>query len=238
MPLLSYFNPPLDTISSMIDIDKLKLLKLLYQYRSLGFEYFNEYKSPLHVKKNSSLKGKNLKDIENQIKKCHLCQLAKTRKNIVIGEGNPNAELMFIGEAPGANEDETGRPFVGRAGQLLTKIIENVLNLKRKDVYIANIVKCRPPNNRVPTLEEVAACKPFLLEQIELINPKLIVALGSTSYHHLSGDYDMSISKIRGEILNFGEAKLIPTYHPSFLLRNPSAKKDVYADMLKVKSLL
>lgn len=222
----------------MTNIEKLKLLKLLYQYRSIGFEYFNDYQPALHVNKDEDFNGKSLKEIEKQIRKCHLCNLAKTRKNIVVGEGNPNADLMFIGEAPGANEDQTGRPFVGRAGQLLTKIIENVLNLKREDVYIANIIKCRPPNNRVPTLEEVAACKPYLMEQIKFINPKLIVALGSTSYHHLSGDYDMSISRIRGEILNFGSAKLIPTYHPSFLLRNPSAKKDVYADMLKVKNLL
>lgn len=221
----------------MTQIEKIRLLKLLYQYRAMGIEYFKEY-NPIRADINMPANISSLTEIEEKIKKCHLCPLAKTRKNIVVGEGNPNADLMFIGEAPGANEDETGKPFVGRAGMLLTKIIENVLHLKREDVYIANIVKCRPPNNRVPTLEEVASCKPYLLEQIKIINPKLIVALGSTSYHHLSEDYNMPISKIRGEILEFGNAKLIPTYHPSFLLRNPSAKKDVFADMLKVKNLL
>ena len=221
----------------MTQIEKIRLLKLLYQYRAMGIEYFKEY-NPIRADINMPANISSLTEIEEKIKKCHLCPLAKTRKNIVVGEGNPNADLMFIGEAPGANEDETGKPFVGRAGMLLTKIIENVLHLKREDVYIANIVKCRPPNNRVPTLEEVASCKPYLLEQIKIINPKLIVALGSTSYHHLSEDYNMPISKIRGEILEFGNAKLIPTYHPSFLLRNPSAKKNVFADMLKVKNLL
>ncbi len=221
----------------MTQIEKIRLLKLLYQYRAMGIEYFKEY-NPIRSDINMPANISSLTEIEEKIKKCHLCPLSKTRKNIVVGEGNPNADLMFIGEAPGANEDETGKPFVGRAGMLLTKIIENVLHLKREDIYIANIVKCRPPNNRVPTLEEVASCKPYLLEQIKIINPKLIVALGSTSYHHLSEDYNMPISKIRGEILEFGNAKLIPTYHPSFLLRNPSAKKYVFADMLKVKNLL
>ena len=217
-------------------MEKAKLLKLLYQYRSMGFEYFREYKQNSTIKIKTS--STNLAEIEKKVKNCHLCPLSKTRKNVVFGEGNKNANLMFIGEGPGANEDESGKPFVGRAGMLLTKIIENVLNLKREDVYIANIVKCRPPNNRVPTLEEVTVCKPYLQEQIAMIRPKIIVALGSTSYHHLSDDYNMSISKIRGEILEYGDAKLIPTYHPSYLLRNPSAKKDVFADMLKVKKLL
>ncbi len=217
-------------------MEKAKLLKLLYQYRSMGFEYFKDYRQPNTSKEDISVS--TLDEIEKKVKNCHLCPLAKSRKNVVFGEGNKNAKLMFIGEGPGANEDESGKPFVGRAGMLLTKIIENVLNLKREDVYIANIVKCRPPNNRVPTLEEVTACKPYLEEQIAIINPKIIVALGSTSYHHLSDDYSMPISKIRGEILEYGDAKLVPTYHPSYLLRNPSAKKDVFADMLKVKKLL
>ncbi len=217
-------------------MEKAKLLKLLYQYRSMGFEYFREYKQNSTIKIKTS--STNLIEIERRVKNCHLCPLSKTRKNVVFGEGNKNADLMFIGEGPGANEDESGKPFVGRAGMLLTKIVENVLNLKREDVYIANIVKCRPPNNRVPTLEEVTVCKPYLQEQIAMIHPKIIVALGSTSYHHLSDDYNMPISKIRGEVLEYGDAKLIPTYHPSYLLRNPSAKKDVFADMLKVKKLL
>ncbi len=219
----------------MTTIDKTKLLKLLYQYRCCGFEYFKEYKPVNMVTRNIS---GSFQDLTNRVFNCHVCTISKNRKNVVFGEGNKNASLMFIGEAPGANEDETGRPFVGRAGMLLTKIIEKVLELKREDVYISNIIKCRPSNNRVPTMEEVTACKPYLLEQISSIKPKIIVALGSTSYHHLTGEYDLPISRVRGEVLEFGDAKLIPTYHPSFLLRNPSAKKDVFADMLKVKKLL
>jgi DNA polymerase len=221
----------------MTQIDQIKLLKLLYQYRAMGFEYFKEYK-PVQQQDNLDILPNEMENLKKDVSHCHLCDLAKSRKNIVFGEGNENADLMFIGEGPGANEDQSGRPFVGRAGELLTKIIENVLNLKREDVYIANIVKCRPPENRVPTLEEVSACKPYLLAQIKMVKPKIIVALGSTSFHHLTGEYETPISKIRGEVLEFGQAKLIPTYHPSFLLRNPSSKKEVFEDMLKVKGML
>jgi len=219
----------------MTKIEKAKLLKLLYQYRSLGFEYFKEYKPANMINQEIS---DNLGVMKEKVSNCHLCSISNSRKNVVFGEGNEDASLMFIGEAPGANEDKLGRPFVGKAGMLLVRIIENVLNLKREDVYITNIIKCRPPNNRVPTLEEVTSCKPYLLEQISVIKPKVIVALGSTSYHHLTGDYDIPISRVRGEVLEFADAKLIPTFHPSFLLRNPSAKKEVFLDMLKVKKLL
>lgn len=121
---------------------------------------------------------------------------------------------------------------------MLTKMIENVLLLKREDVYMANIIKCKTPENRVPTPEEVASCKPYLMQQIQTVNPKIIVALGPTSFHHLTGEYDTPIDKVRGVVMNFGKAKLVPTFHPSFLLRNPSAKKEVYADMLKIRSML
>lgn len=217
-------------------IKKIHLLNLLYQYRAMGFEYFKEYK-PV-VEEEHSFLPNEMQTLHANVQNCHLCELAKRRKNVVFGEGNEHAKLMFIGEAPGASEDETGHPFVGRAGQLLTKIINNVLNLSRDDVYIANVIKCRPPENRVPSMDEVSACKPYLLQQIKMVNPRIIVALGSTSFHHLTGEYNTPISKVRGEILEFGNAKLIPTFHPSFLLRNPSAKKEVYADMLKVKGML
>ncbi|MBE0490794.1 MAG: uracil-DNA glycosylase [Sulfurospirillum sp.] len=217
--------------------DKIKFLRLLYQYRAMGFEYFYDYK-PSKKFETTTYLSNDLEAIAKSVKGCYLCNLAKNRKNTVFGEGNIHAKVMFIGEAPGANEDEMGKPFVGRAGQLLTKIIENVLQLQRKDVYIANVIKCRPPENRVPTPEEVGECKPYLLQQIKLISPQIIVALGATSFHHLTGEYDTPISKIRGEVLEFAGAKLIPTYHPSFLLRNPSAKKDVFEDMLKVKAML
>jgi DNA polymerase len=222
----------------MTSIQKIHLLHKLYKYRALGYEYI-AYEHNLTSKPGTiSQPSATLDALAHSIRNCHLCPLSKSRKNIVFGEGNQRADLMFIGEAPGATEDETGRPFVGLAGQLLTKIIENVLHVKRSEVYVANIVKCRPKNNRVPTLEEADACRPFLMEQIELVKPRIIVALGSTSYHHLTGEFDTKISQIRGSVIDFGGAKLIPTYHPSFLLRNPSAKRDVYHDMLKVKSLL
>lgn len=169
--------------------------------------------------------------------KCHLCDLSKSRTNVVFGEGNPHAEIMFIGEGPGATEDSMGRPFVGRSGELLTKMIENVLLIPRKEVYIANIVKCRPPNNRAPTPTEAHTCQPFLLKQIALVKPKLIVTLGATAYHYLTGD-ETGISKVRGSIVQQKGYTLIPTYHPSFLLRNPSAKKDVFEDLKKVKALM
>lgn len=217
---------------------KAHLLYQLYQYKALGFEYTKETTALKSASKNSIPLPNSLEEMKKAAHSCHLCPLAKTRRNVVFGEGNIRANLMFIGEGPGANEDESGRPFVGRAGELLTKIINNVLGLSRQDVYIANIVKCRPPKNRVPTLQEVDACKPYILQQIQMINPKIIVALGSTSYHHLTAEYDTKISQVRGEVFEFGNAKLIPTFHPSFLLRNPSAKKEVFHDMLRVKGLL
>ncbi len=193
---------------------------------------------PIQLKTNTPVQLPNdLDSLRTLVLQCHLCDLSKTRKNVVFGEGNPHAKLMFIGEGPGATEDETGRPFVGRAGQLLTKMIENVLEISRSEVYIANIVKCRPPGNRVPTPKEAQTCLPYLLKQIEIINPKIMVALGSTSYRWLTGD-NTPITKIRGHELEFQGRILIPTFHPSYLLRNPSKKKEAYQDLLKIKELL
>ncbi len=220
-------------------MQQLKLLKQLYQLKSFGYDYFDE---PRFVEKIADAQHTALPNTLEALRECtlscHLCGLSKTRKHVVFGEGNPNAKLMFVGEGPGEMEDNTGRPFVGRAGQLLTKIIENVLELRREDVYIANIVKCRPPGNRVPTPEEANTCKPYLLKQIEIISPQIIVSLGSTSYRYLTGEMHTPISRVRGEVIDFGKYKLVPTFHPSYLLRNPSAKRDVYQDMLKVKAML
>ncbi len=214
------------------------MLQELYLLRALGFEYIKPTNVTKEATKQSSEMPSSLSKMNQLANSCHLCGLSKTRKNIVFGEGSKDADLMFIGEGPGAREDETGRPFAGRSGELLDKIIKNVLKLKREDVYIANIVKCRPPNNRVPTMDEANACRAYLKEQIKIVKPKVIVALGSTSYHHLTQEFDTKISRVRGEVYDFLGAKLVPTYHPSFLLRNPSAKKDVYHDMLRVKELL
>jgi len=214
-------------------MDKISKLKYLYSLKSAGVEFFEGFKS-----KDENIKmPSELKELEQICKNCTLCDLSKTRTNVVFGEGNPKAKLMLIGEGPGEMEDKTGRPFVGRAGALLTKIIENVLNLKREDLYIANIVKCRPPNNRVPTIEEAKTCKPYLLKQIEIINPEILVCLGKTAFMYLL-DSDMPISKVRGQIFEFKGKKVIPTFHPSYLLRNPSAKKESFKDFLLIKGML
>lgn len=220
----------------MTHIEKIRLLKLLYQYRAMGFEYFQEYR-PLSLSKQPVL-SHNLEELKTSVAQCHLCALAKSRKNVIFGAGNLKAKVMFIGDNPGVSEDESGMLFTGKSGEMLANMIEKVLLLSKEEVYVTTILKCKTPDNRVPTPEEVACCKPYVMQQIQTIRPQIIVALGSTSFHHLTGEYDTPIDKIRGSVLNFGEAKLIPTFHPSFLLRNPSAKKEVFADMLKVRSML
>ena len=222
----------------MENLQNLKLLRDLYRYKSLGYTYFSDIKKPVISLQTDIDLPNSLEQLSLTAHQCSLCTLANSRKQVVFGEGNPAADIMFVGEGPGAVEDETGRPFVGKSGELLTKIIETTLGVKREEVYIANIVKCRPPLNRVPSKEEAQKCIPFLMKQIELVKPKIIITLGATSYQYLSGDYDSAISKIRGEMIQFSSALLMPTFHPSFLLRNPSAKKYVFLDMQKVKALL
>ncbi len=222
----------------MVVLQKAKLLKQLYVHRALGYEYIKPTDATDDALEFSNALPSSLDELSVLVDSCHLCPLAKTRKNVVFGEGNVKAKLMFIGEAPGTSEDDLARPFMGLTGELLDKIITNVLELKREDVYIANIIKCRPPNNRVPSLEEVSSCRPYIMEQIKAVSPDIIVALGSTSYHHLTKDYNVKISQVRGEVFDFAGAKLIPTFHPNFLLRNPSAKKEVFHDMLRVKRML
>ena len=179
-----------------------------------------------------------LLSLREHIGDCTRCKLHKQgRRQVVFGVGNPNAQLMFVGEAPGADEDIQGEPFVGKAGQLLTRIIE-AIGMKRSEVYIANVIKCRPPGNRNPEPDEVATCEPFLNEQIDLIRPRVIVALGSFAAHALLKT-DAPISRLRGRVHDYrGGAKLIPTFHPAFLLRTPERKRDVWEDMKKVRALL
>jgi len=168
---------------------------------------------------------------------CSRCKLhAQGRKQVVFGVGNPDADLMFVGEAPGADEDIQGIPFVGRAGQLLTKMIE-AINLRREDVYIANVIKCRPPGNRNPEPDEIAQCEPFLFQQIDAIRPRVIVALGSFAAKTLLRSEE-SISRLRGRVYDFHGAQLIPTFHPSFLLRSPDRKRDAWEDLKKARALL
>ncbi|MDA2937298.1 uracil-DNA glycosylase [Acidobacteria bacterium AH-259-A15] len=175
----------------------------------------------------------SLEEIRQEIGDCQRCKLWEHRTHIVFGVGNPKADLMFVGEAPGADEDAQGIPFVGRAGQLLTKIIE-AIDLTRDQVYIANILKCRPPDNRNPEPDEVETCEGFLFKQIEVIQPKIIVALGRYAAQTLLRT-KAPITRIRGEFFQFQGSFLIPTFHPSYLLRNPFAKREVWEDMKAIR---
>jgi len=231
---------------------------ILEFYKELGFE-----RLPLHMEKwsngamehhsntpilqhfnlpshaGSHNKVKALENLRDKIGDCQMCKLSNGRTNIVFGEGNANASIMFIGEAPGKDEDIQARPFVGEAGQILTSLINNMgkasgLNFTRKDVYIANIVKCRPPMNREPHADEIAACLPFLERQVEIIAPKIIMALGKVASHTLIGLETplarFSISKIRGQFFEYKGISVMPTYHPAYFLRNPKDKPLTWAD--------
>jgi DNA polymerase len=191
-------------------------------------------------KQNSGLpKIKTLNDIEKWLGECQRCGLCEGRNKIVFGTGNPKTKILFVGEGPGANEDKTGLPFVGRAGDLLNKIIE-AMSLSRDEIYIANIVKCRPPSNRVPLPEEIEECLPFLKAQIDVIKPQMIVALGLTAASTLSGKEE-TMGLLRGKFHSLAwdsTTPLMATYHPAYLLRNPAAKKVVWEDMkLVMKSM-
>lgn len=177
-----------------------------------------------------------LSAIREELGDCRRCGLGGLRRNLVFGEGNERAELVFVGEAPGEEEDRQGRPFVGRAGQLLTRIIE-AMGLSRRDVYICNILKCRPPGNRNPGPDEIAACEPFLVRQIEAIRPRVICALGTFSARTLLKLPD-PISRIRGRFYSYHGIRLMPTYHPAYLLRNPSFKKQVWEDVREIMKCL
>jgi uracil-DNA glycosylase len=178
-----------------------------------------------------------MEEVRDWVDWCTKCRLNEGRTTIVFGEGNEKARLVFVGEGPGADEDKQGRPFVGRAGQMLNRIIENVLGLKREDVYIANIVKCRPPGNRTPLPDECATCIPYLYKQLEIINPEIVVALGSIAAHNLLTTEE-TIGRLRGRFHPYGSAQLMPTYHPAYLLRNPAEKRKVLEDMTKVREAL
>jgi len=180
--------------------------------------------------------NETLEDIRLDIGNCTRCPLWEGRTKIVHSEGNPKADLVFVGEAPGANEDAEGRPFVGKAGQLLNKIIE-AIGMKREDVFIGNINRCRPPGNRTPTLPEAHTCRPFLLREIAVIRPKVIVVLGNTATQNLL-DTKIGITKLRGEFQDYYGVKVMPTFHPAYLLRDPSKKRETWEDMKKVREEL
>jgi len=180
--------------------------------------------------------GDTLLNIRTDLGECTRCKLHKTRNKIVFGDGSPKAQLVFVGEGPGHDEDIQGLPFVGRAGKLLTQMIE-AMGLQRQDVYICNVVKCRPPENRLPEKDEITPCSPFLLRQLDAIDPKVIVCLGACSAQTLL-ETNRGISQFRGQWLEFRGRKLMATYHPAYLLRNPSAKSEVWKDLQKVMAVL
>jgi len=177
-----------------------------------------------------------LSELKSICSKCNRCRLHEGRNNVVFGEGNINTDLMFIGEGPGSNEDRLGRPFVGKAGNLLDKMLK-AIDLERSEIYISNIVKCRPPGNRNPDESEIEKCLPYLRWQVKIIQPKIIISLGSVSANVLIDD-NIKITKDRGRIYNKGNIKFIPTLHPAYLLRNPQAKKDSWEDFKLISKTL
>jgi uracil-DNA glycosylase family 4 len=198
-----------------------------------GVNLLSGTESDLFSDSSEMYKAKTLEELRAAIGDCRRCKLWSGRTHLVFGVGNPQAKLMFIGEGPGRDEDLQGEPFVGRAGQLLTDIITKGMGLKREDVYIANVVKCRPPENRNPEPDEVASCEPFLKKQIDLIRPEIIIALGKFAVQTLL-QTKAPITKLRGHWHSYHGIKLMPTFHPAYLLRNPGDKKLVWEDIKKV----
>lgn len=211
------------------------LLKQLYQLKQLGYRYTSV--TPYQEEEPDFTLPNTLESLQKQAEECHLCTLSKSREKVVFGEGSMDANLMFVGDTPSNSDDSSGKVFTGRSGDLLSKMIENVLGVTRADVYITNVLKCRAIDTQTPSPTHAHTCHPYLLKQIELIKPKIIVALGETAYHYLTGD-DSEISKVRGTLHKQDGYTIIPTYHPNYLLRNPSAKKDVFDDLKKIKELM
>ena len=214
-----------------------QLRRLAVVDESLGFEPPTLSASALSYLRRKHPRMASLESLREYIGDCTRCKLCKRRKKLVFGEGSSGARLVFVGEGPGKEEDMEGRPFVGEAGKLLTKIIENGMGIERKDVYICNVVKCRPPNNRDPEKDEIETCFPFLEEQIRIINPEVICALGRIAARELS-KRDFQMTKERGKWFSYSDIPVMPTFHPAYLLRNPSAKRQVWEDAKKIMKQL
>ncbi len=196
----------------------------------------HELPLPYKIKEISQTEILPLDEIRSELGDCQRCKLHRTRRTLVFGEGNEKARLMLIGEGPGNEEDVQGRPFVGKAGQLLTKILQSI-EIQREEVYITNIIKCRPPQNRNPEPDEIENCYPFLLKQIQAIDPRIICALGTFAAHTLLKT-DAKITSLRGKAYDFSGIQVFPTYHPAYLLRNPEKKREVWEDMKQIARLL
>lgn len=215
---------------------KSKLLNHLNMINSMGYKYMQ----PLDLKEVNQLQvtmPNNYDALKSLAINCNLCELSKSRRAVVFGQGNLDADVMFITDSIATIEDELGKFYVGKSGQLLIKMIENVLGAGVNDFYITSVTKCCPSSNKVININEVNICKPYLEKQIALIRPKLIVTLGDLSYKHITSDLT-DFSQIRGKVLKYNNIDIIATFSPSFLLRNPSSKKEAYHDMLKIKSIM
>ncbi len=204
------------------------VIDILKFYEELGAEYIKKI--------NIKTKKEQLEEIFNSVKSCKKCELYKTRKNPVFGEGNADAKLMFVGEAPGKDEDIQGKPFVGRAGKLLNELLAEV-GIDRDDIYIANCLKCRPPNNRDPNSEELSSCFFYLKQQISIIQPYVIGTLGRYSTYQLTNEKG-ALGTLRGKVFTFGKIKIVPLYHPAYLLRNPNAIDIFLTDLKRLKELI
>lgn len=218
----------------MTKLVKNRVLNQLNYLKSFGYEYHESFDFFSNNIRNIKLPN-NINDLSISVSHCYLCELSKCRKNILFGYGSANSDIMFIGEEPSNSEDEIGSYYVGKSGELLIKMIENVLNITKEDIYYTTLVKCKSTNGL--NNSNIETCHDYLLKQIELIKPKLIVALGEKTYSYLLKNGD-NFSQIRGKELVFNGISLITTFSPTFLLRNPSSKKDAYYDMLKIKNYM
>ena len=208
------------------------LLKQLYQLKNLGYNYTDE-KPYSHEKKNLLELPNSLQALKQQAQNCHLCSLSKGRNHVVFGEGNPQADIMFIGDVPLEIEDNAGAIFLGRGGEMLTAMIEKVLNLSREQVYITNLLKCHPLLSKEVHESEFHTCKAYLFKEIELVKPKVIVTLGERAYQYLTNDFT-ALKEVRGTVIQQEGYSVVPTYHPNFLLKNPSFKREVFLDLKRV----
>ena len=212
------------------------LLKQLYQLKNLGYNYTDE-KPYSHEERDLLELPNSLQALKQQAQNCHLCSLSKGRNHVVFGEGTPQADIMFIGDVPLEIEDNAGTIFLGRGGEMLTAMIEKVLNLSREQVYITNLLKCHPLLSKEVHESEFHTCKAYLFKEIELVKPKVIVTLGERAYHYLTNDFT-ALKEVRGTVIQKEGYSVIPTYHPNFLLKNPSFKREVFLDLKRVKKLL
>ena len=211
------------------------LLKQLYQLKNLGYRYTNE-KPYSHEERELLELPNSIQALKKQAQNCHLCSLSKGRNHVVFGEGNPQADIMFIGNVPLEIEDNAGAIFLGRGGEMLTAMIEKVLKLSREQVYITNLLKCHPLLTKEVHESEFHTCKAYLFKEIELVNPKIIITLGERAFHYLTNDFT-DLKEIRGRVIKKDGYSIVPTYHPNFLLKNPSFKREVFLDLKKVQKL-